>query len=190
MNNAPVSYILFVFFLRMTLKIAWSEAVLSIIHSLLDSKVTHMFIPGKELQDQLVIILTVIEMLFCPPPPPQPVLTEEVFTQFTEHLVAQAPRFTKSVKFAKMMLTVLTKYSSHVSLRILPADNISVCGWRNAWRASAYKWLFCRWTLHTNSPCPAAWCLMRPSWRSLFKLLWSESQTPDVCSGLIPVNKP
>uniref|UniRef100_A0A3Q0QWS4 FA complementation group E n=1 Tax=Amphilophus citrinellus TaxID=61819 RepID=A0A3Q0QWS4_AMPCI len=67
---------------QMTIKIAWSEAVLSIIHSLLDS---------------------------------QPVLNEEVFTQFTEHLVDQAPHFKKSVKFAKMMLTVLTKYNTHVT---------------------------------------------------------------------------
>uniref|UniRef100_UPI0037E83F1B Fanconi anemia group E protein n=1 Tax=Semicossyphus pulcher TaxID=241346 RepID=UPI0037E83F1B len=68
--------------LQMTFKIAWSEAVLSIIHSLLDSK---------------------------------PDLSEELFTQFTEQLVSQGPHFTKSVKFAKMMLTVLTKYSSHVT---------------------------------------------------------------------------
>ncbi|KAI3357394.1 hypothetical protein L3Q82_015827, partial [Scortum barcoo] len=68
--------------LQMTLKLAWSEAMLSIIHSLLDSKLD---------------------------------LSEEVFTQFTEELVNQGPQFTKSVKFAKMMLTVLTKYSSHVS---------------------------------------------------------------------------
>uniref|UniRef100_A0A3B5A604 FA complementation group E n=1 Tax=Stegastes partitus TaxID=144197 RepID=A0A3B5A604_9TELE len=68
--------------LVMTFKIPWSEAVLSIIHSLLDSK---------------------------------PVLNEELFTQFTEQLVSQGPQFTKSVKFAKMMLTVLTKYSSNVT---------------------------------------------------------------------------
>ncbi|KAM7404651.1 hypothetical protein PAMP_011979 [Pampus punctatissimus] len=68
--------------LQMTFKIAWSEAVLSIIHSLLDSK---------------------------------PDLNEELFTQFTEQLVSQGPQFTKSVKFSKMMLTVLTKYSSHVT---------------------------------------------------------------------------
>ncbi|XP_033484232.2 Fanconi anemia group E protein [Epinephelus lanceolatus] len=68
--------------LQMTFKITWSEAVLSIIHSLLDSK---------------------------------PDLSEEMFTQFTEQLVSQSPQFTKSVKFAKMMLTVLTKYSSHVT---------------------------------------------------------------------------
>lgn len=48
--------------------------------------------------------------------PQQPVLNEELFTQFTEQLVSQAPRFTKSVKFAKMMLTVLTKYSIDVSM--------------------------------------------------------------------------
>ncbi|XP_028439166.1 Fanconi anemia group E protein [Perca flavescens] len=68
--------------LQMTFKIAWSEAVLSIIHSLLDSK---------------------------------PDLSEELFTQFIEQLVSKGPQFTKSVKFAKMMLTVLTKYSSHVT---------------------------------------------------------------------------
>ncbi|XP_040909161.1 Fanconi anemia group E protein [Toxotes jaculatrix] len=68
--------------LQMTFKTVWSEAVLSIIHSLLDSK---------------------------------PDLNEEVFSQFTEQLVSQGPQFTKSVKFAKMMLTVLTKYSSHVT---------------------------------------------------------------------------
>ncbi|XP_034550771.1 Fanconi anemia group E protein [Notolabrus celidotus] len=68
--------------LQMTLKIAWNEAVLSITHSLLDSKLD---------------------------------LSEELFTQFTEQLVSQGPQFTKSVKFAKMMLTVLTKYSSHVN---------------------------------------------------------------------------
>uniref|UniRef100_A0A8D0ADF9 FA complementation group E n=1 Tax=Sander lucioperca TaxID=283035 RepID=A0A8D0ADF9_SANLU len=68
--------------LQMTFKIAWSEAVLSIIHSLLDSK---------------------------------PDLSEELFSQFTEQLISKGPQFTKSVKFAKLMLTVLTKYSSHVT---------------------------------------------------------------------------
>uniref|UniRef100_A0A1A7WM37 Fanconi anemia, complementation group E n=1 Tax=Iconisemion striatum TaxID=60296 RepID=A0A1A7WM37_9TELE len=68
--------------LQMTFRISWSEAVLSIIHSLLDSK---------------------------------PVLNEDIFSEFTEELVRQSPQFTKSVKFAKMMLTVLTKFSSHVS---------------------------------------------------------------------------
>ncbi|XP_070696138.1 Fanconi anemia group E protein [Pempheris klunzingeri] len=68
--------------LQMTFKIVWNEAVLSIIHSLLDSK---------------------------------PDLSEELFSQFIEQLVIQGPHFTKSVKFAKMMLTVLTKYSSHVT---------------------------------------------------------------------------
>ncbi|XP_023123590.2 Fanconi anemia group E protein [Amphiprion ocellaris] len=67
---------------QMTFRIAWSEAVLSVIHGLLDSK---------------------------------PVLSEELFTQFTEQLVSQGPQFTKSVKFAKMMLTVLTKYSANVT---------------------------------------------------------------------------
>ncbi|XP_029995694.1 Fanconi anemia group E protein isoform X1 [Sphaeramia orbicularis] len=68
--------------LQMTFEIQWNEAVLSIIHSLLDSK---------------------------------PDLHEELFAQFTKQLVNQAPQFTKSVKFAKMMLTVLTKYSNHVT---------------------------------------------------------------------------
>ncbi|XP_010747168.3 Fanconi anemia group E protein [Larimichthys crocea] len=68
--------------LQMTFKIAWSEALLSMIHSLLDSK---------------------------------PDLSEEQFTQFTEQLVSQSPQFTKSVKFAKMLLTVLTKYSTYVT---------------------------------------------------------------------------
>ncbi|KAM3618618.1 uncharacterized protein V6R79_022590 [Siganus canaliculatus] len=68
--------------LQMTFKVEWSEAVLSIIHSLLDSKLD---------------------------------LSEEFFTLFTENLVNQGPQFTKSVKFAKMMLTVLTKYGSCVT---------------------------------------------------------------------------
>ncbi|PWA30964.1 hypothetical protein CCH79_00010726 [Gambusia affinis] len=68
--------------LQMTFRIPWSEAVLSIIHSLLDSKL---------------------------------LLNEEAFTQLTEELISQGPHFTKSVKFAKMMLTILTKYSSHVT---------------------------------------------------------------------------
>ncbi|XP_041655559.1 Fanconi anemia group E protein [Cheilinus undulatus] len=68
--------------LQMTLKVAWNEAVLSIIHSLLDTKLD---------------------------------LSGEVFTHFGEQLVSQGPQFTKSVKFAKMILTVLTKYSTHVT---------------------------------------------------------------------------
>lgn len=68
--------------LQMTFKMTWGEAVLSIIHSLLDSRLD---------------------------------LSEELFTQFTGQLVSQGPKFTKSVKFAKMMLTVLTKYNSHVT---------------------------------------------------------------------------
>lgn len=68
--------------LQMTFKIQWSEAVLSIIHCLLDSKLD---------------------------------LNEELFTQFTEQFVNQAPQLTKSVKFAKMLLTVLTKYSNNVT---------------------------------------------------------------------------
>nr|XP_020476257.1 Fanconi anemia group E protein [Monopterus albus] len=67
---------------QMTFRITWSEAVLSIIHSLLDSK---------------------------------PDLNEELFAQFIDQLVNQGPQLTKSVKFAKMMLTVLTKYSSCVT---------------------------------------------------------------------------
>ncbi|XP_068606884.1 Fanconi anemia group E protein [Brachionichthys hirsutus] len=68
--------------LQMTFKSVWGEAVLSIIHSLLDSK---------------------------------PDLSQEMFTQFTEQLIFQGPKFTTSVKFAKLMLTVLTKYSSYVT---------------------------------------------------------------------------
>lgn len=62
------------------------------------------------MQDHLDIIFIVIAFFF------QPDLSEELFTQFTEQLVSQGPQFTKSVKFAKMMLTVLTKYVSYVSL--------------------------------------------------------------------------
>ncbi|TWW56594.1 Fanconi anemia group E protein [Takifugu flavidus] len=68
--------------LQMTFKIAWNEAVISIIHCTLDSK---------------------------------PDVSEELFTQLTEQLLSQGPQFTKSVKFAKMMLTVLTKYSTSVT---------------------------------------------------------------------------
>ncbi|XP_061908889.1 Fanconi anemia group E protein [Entelurus aequoreus] len=67
--------------LQMTFKISWSEPVLSIIHSLLDSK---------------------------------PDINEELFTQLTAQLVCQGPRFIKSMKFAKMLLTILTKYASFV----------------------------------------------------------------------------
>ncbi|KAG5282264.1 hypothetical protein AALO_G00054080 [Alosa alosa] len=41
-------------------------------------------------------------------------LTEECFTRFTNQLSSQSPSFVKSMKFAKMLLTVLTKYQSHV----------------------------------------------------------------------------
>ncbi|CAG6021380.1 unnamed protein product [Menidia menidia] len=67
---------------QMTFRITWSEAVLSVIHSLLNSK---------------------------------PDLNEDIFTQFIEELVNQGPQFNKSVKFAKMMLTVLGKYSYYVT---------------------------------------------------------------------------
>ncbi|XP_072306147.1 Fanconi anemia group E protein [Eucyclogobius newberryi] len=68
--------------LEMTFKVQWTEAVLSIIHSLLDSKLD---------------------------------IDEDLFTQFTEQLISKASQFTKSVKFAKMLLTVLTKYSSSIT---------------------------------------------------------------------------
>ncbi|KAK3539929.1 hypothetical protein QTP70_019576 [Hemibagrus guttatus] len=42
-------------------------------------------------------------------------LSEEIFSQFTNQLSSQSPQFTKSMKFAKMMLTVLTKFQSHVA---------------------------------------------------------------------------
>ncbi|XP_061661167.1 Fanconi anemia group E protein [Syngnathoides biaculeatus] len=68
--------------LQMTLKISWSETLLSVIQSLLDSK---------------------------------PDMNDDLFTQLTEQLVSQAPPFTKSVNFAKIMLTVLTKYDNLVN---------------------------------------------------------------------------
>lgn len=52
------------------------------------------------------------------PPVLQPDLSEELFTQLTEQLLSQGPQFKKSVKFAKMMLTVLTKFSTFVSQSI------------------------------------------------------------------------
>lgn len=67
---------------QMTFHIVWSESVLSLIHSLLDSKLD---------------------------------VNEKVFTDFIAQLVSQAPQFIKSMKYAKMMLTVLTKYSCHVT---------------------------------------------------------------------------
>ncbi|XP_053092353.1 Fanconi anemia group E protein isoform X1 [Pangasianodon hypophthalmus] len=42
-------------------------------------------------------------------------LSEEIFSLFTNQLSSQYPHFTKSMKFAKMMLTVLTKFQSHVN---------------------------------------------------------------------------
>ncbi|KAL2103328.1 hypothetical protein ACEWY4_000196 [Coilia grayii] len=41
-------------------------------------------------------------------------LTDEFFTRFTNQLSSQSPDFVKSMKFAKMLLTILTKYQSHV----------------------------------------------------------------------------
>ncbi|KAK7878507.1 hypothetical protein WMY93_030343 [Mugilogobius chulae] len=68
--------------LKMTFKVQWTEAVLSIIHCLLDSKLD---------------------------------INEDLFTQLTEQLLNRASHFTKSVKFAKMLLTVLTKYNSNIT---------------------------------------------------------------------------
>ncbi|XP_077408845.1 Fanconi anemia group E protein isoform X2 [Vanacampus margaritifer] len=45
----------------------------------------------------------------------KPDMNEELFKQLIEQLVSQAPSFTKSVNFAKMMLTVLTKYGNLVN---------------------------------------------------------------------------
>ncbi|CAL9702959.1 unnamed protein product [Knipowitschia caucasica] len=42
-------------------------------------------------------------------------INEDVFTEFTEQLMSQASQMTKSVKFAKMLLTILTKYSSDIT---------------------------------------------------------------------------
>lgn len=64
--------------LQMAFKIQWTEAVLSVVHCLLDSKLD---------------------------------INEELFTHFIRQLMNQAPQFSKSVKFAKMLLTVLTKYN-------------------------------------------------------------------------------
>ncbi|XP_077368348.1 Fanconi anemia group E protein isoform X2 [Festucalex cinctus] len=78
--------------LQMTLKISWNEMLLSVIHSLLDSK---------------------------------PDMTEELFKQLIEQLVRQAPSFTKSVNFAKMMLTVLTKYGNLYPIFYFPAECVT-----------------------------------------------------------------
>ncbi|KAK0132454.1 Fanconi anemia group E protein [Merluccius polli] len=71
-----------------TFHIVWSESVLSIIYSLLDSKLD---------------------------------VNEKLFTDFVEQLVSQAPQFIKSMKYAKIMLTVLTKYSCHVTAAHKPS---------------------------------------------------------------------
>ncbi|XP_067249806.1 Fanconi anemia group E protein [Chanodichthys erythropterus] len=42
-------------------------------------------------------------------------LIEEDFSVFTDQLRSQSPYFSKSMKFAKMLLSVLTKYQSHVN---------------------------------------------------------------------------
>ncbi|KAG1933077.1 Fanconi anemia group E protein [Pimephales promelas] len=42
-------------------------------------------------------------------------LSEEDFSLFTDQLCKQSPHFSKSMKFAKMLLSVLTKYQSHVN---------------------------------------------------------------------------
>ncbi|XP_066500576.1 Fanconi anemia group E protein [Hoplias malabaricus] len=67
---------------EMTLVGSWNEALLSVIHALLDSKIE---------------------------------LSEEVFSLFTNQVSSQSPHFTKSMKFAKMMLTALTKFHSLVN---------------------------------------------------------------------------
>ncbi|CAL8368445.1 unnamed protein product [Lota lota] len=77
---------------QMTFSIVWSESMLSIIHSLLDSKLD---------------------------------IDEKLFTDFIAQLVSQAPQFIKSMKYAKMMLTVLTKYSCHVT--VLHKPSLSHC---------------------------------------------------------------
>ncbi|KAI5095018.1 Fanconi anemia group E protein, partial [Silurus meridionalis] len=42
-------------------------------------------------------------------------MSEEIFSLFINQLSAQSPHFTKSMKFAKVMLTVVTKFQSHVN---------------------------------------------------------------------------
>lgn len=59
------------------------------------------------------LLMSLLLLMLCSP---QPFLNADVFTQFTEQLVTQGPSLTKSVKFAKMMFTALTKYGSLVSL--------------------------------------------------------------------------
>ncbi|XP_036388668.1 Fanconi anemia group E protein [Megalops cyprinoides] len=64
------------------LAVPWSEDMLSVIHTLLESKLE---------------------------------LSEETFSLFITQLSQQAPHFSSSMRFSKMMLTVLTKYQSHVN---------------------------------------------------------------------------
>ncbi|KAG7472543.1 hypothetical protein MATL_G00109770 [Megalops atlanticus] len=64
------------------LAVPWSEDMLSVIHTLLESKLE---------------------------------LSEETFSLFITQLSQQAPHFSNSMRFSKMMLTVLTKYQSHVN---------------------------------------------------------------------------
>ncbi|XP_056319620.1 Fanconi anemia group E protein [Danio aesculapii] len=42
-------------------------------------------------------------------------LSQEDFCLFAEHLCSQSPHFSKSMKFAKMLLSILTKYQSNVN---------------------------------------------------------------------------
>ena len=46
-------------------------------------------------------------------------MDEKLFSDFIAQLVSQAPQFIKSMKYAKIMLTVLTKYSVHVSRKCM-----------------------------------------------------------------------
>lgn len=90
--------------------------MLSVIHSLLDSEVTRF----SFFKVNIYIYITKFTFIFDAFSH-QPFVNAEVFTQFTEQLVTQSPLFTKSMKFAKMMLTALTKYGNlvrHFSLLI------------------------------------------------------------------------
>ncbi|MBN3303372.1 FANCE protein, partial [Amia calva] len=52
-------------------------------------------------------------------------LSEEMFDQFTVRLSQQAPLFSKSMKFAKMLLAILTKYQSHIT--VAHKNTLSCC---------------------------------------------------------------
>ncbi|KAI4884065.1 hypothetical protein NFI96_030658 [Prochilodus magdalenae] len=54
-------------------------------------------------------------------------LNEELFSLFVNRLNSQSPHFTKSMKFAKMMLTVLTRFHSHCTKQDFSVSQITIC---------------------------------------------------------------